>query len=659
MKREMTKLITLILTLALVFTMTCGTGFAEEALLLISSNPAAGSTSGSTAGGTASAPADLTGATVTASPQSTLYTGSAITPKVTVQMNGKTLVEGTDYMMTMPEMTAAGTYFIGLAGMGSYTGTNTVGVVVLPVTLSGAAVTVSRQLTTADLTADNTNIEPSVLASVVKVTQNGVDVTRWCTLTSAVKGNTVTVTASITNGDGTNLVNSSAGGTFTMKTHMSDTVIDVLEYKQVYSGEELKPAIKVYNLLTNGVLRESQDYLVEYKNNVDSGFATVIAKGVGNYTGTVEMYFYIEPKNLFNCTTFFTNGRSSSAFTGKELLPLVTVRDGAKKVLTKDKDYSVTYKDAKGNAVKGLKEAGEYTVTVNGLNNYTGTVNLPYEIIGTDVDDYKITLRYTTVKADGTAKTPEILSVKLGEKSALTASEYDVSYLDPAGNPVTEMIKPGVYMVVVTAKNGFLGTVTTEFEIVGADQEITGVKNTYKAYRKTANFTLKPEASGDATGFTFESSNPKVATVSADGVVDVKKLGRAVITIRTTGETMSKPAVKKVIVMVYPYKAVMTKKPWTDGAKKSFKVRWETQDDVTYYQVRYSRNKSFKSGTYNTKKVTQNTKGYKTQSTTIKGLKSGQKYYVKVRAVKVVEDDNGDKLYYYGNWSGWKSVKTK
>ncbi|MBR4861995.1 MAG: fibronectin type III domain-containing protein, partial [Firmicutes bacterium] len=520
-------------------------------------------------------------------------------------------------------------------------------------------ISTSRELTTADLAADKKSLSPAAIQSAIKVTQLGVDVSKWCTFTSAVSGNNVTVTATIANGDGTNVVNSSISKSFTMKTNMSDCVIEILDYKQVYSGEALKPAVKVYNLLNSSVLKENLDYILEYKDNVNAGYATVTAKGVGNFTGTTVMYFVIEPKNLYNCTTFITGGRSSSAFTGKEIQPQVTIRDGVKKVLAKDKDYTIKYIDKDNRVVTGLKEAGEYTVTVEGLNNYTGKVVLPYEIIGTDVDGYKITLRYDKVKADGTAKVPEILTVKLGETSMLTTSEYDVSYLDPSGHPVTEMIKPGVYTVVVTAKNGFSGTITTTFEIVGAEQEITGVKNTYKAYKETANFKLEAAASGDGTGFTFESSEPSVASVSADGVVDVKKLGRAVITIKTVGDTIYQPAEKSVIVMVYPYKAVMTKKPWTDGAKKSFKVRWETQPDVTYYQVRYSRNKNFKSGTYNTKKVTQNTKGYKTQSTTIKNLKSGQKYYVKVRAVKVVENELGEKLYYYGTWSSWKSVKTK
>ncbi len=638
MMKKMLRIAILVLILSFMFTVCGSVGFAEE--------PAVSAT-------------DLTGAEVTLNPQYTVYTGVAVVPQVTVKLENKILTSGVDYSLSIPMIKNTGIYTVEVTGMGDYTGTAKSYCSIMPVDLNDASIKLTRGLTTADLSKDHKTIVPSVLNSIVRVNQAGVNVSSWCTLSSSIDGNKVTITAAINNGDGINVMNSSISSIITMKTHMEDCVIELGEEMFVYNGEQQIPSVVIYNTISLKTLKEKEDYIVQYKDNINTGFASVTAIGIGDYTGNIIRYYYIEPKDLYNCTTFITGGRSSSAYTGKEIQPLATVRDGAKKVLIKDKDYTVSYTDKSSRPLKGLLDAGEYNVIVEGYGNYTGKIELPYEIIGTDVDGYEINLRYDKVKADGTAKVPEILSVQLGDKSVLTASEYDVSYLDPAGNPVTEMIKPGVYTVVATAKNGFSGTITTTFEIVGAEQEIILPKTAYKAYKKTANFKLAPEATGDATGFTFVSSNPKVASVSADGVVDVKKLGRAVITIKTTGETIYQPAVQTVEVKVYPYKAVMTQKPWTDGAKKSFKVRWETQEDVTYYQVRYSRNKNFKSGTYNTKKVTQNTKGYKTQSTTIKGLKSGQKYYVKVRAVKVVEDEHGDKIYYYGNWSGWKSVKTK
>ena len=83
-------------------------------------------------------------------------------------------------------------------------------------------------------------------------------------------------------------------------------------------------------------------------------------------------------------------------------------------------------------------------------------------------------------------------------------------------------------------------------------------------------------------------------------------------------------------------------------AEKSFKVTWKkgTGDG---YQIQYSTNKNF---TKNVKKKT--IKDVKTTSTTIKKLKSGKTYYVRIRSF--VKGSDGKKV--WSNWSQAKSVKT-
>ncbi len=534
--------------------------------------------------------------------------------------------------------------------------------VIQPVDLAKAEIVVTRDLTTADLDAENKNVRADVLAGVVKVTQDGNDITSMCTLISEVSlsadGNKVTITASITNGDGINVINSTAKKNFVMKTHMSDCVIGVID-RQVYSGTELKPEITVLHMLQPVTLNPDTDYTVEFKNNLNAGFATVTVTGKGSYVGTTSRYFEIEPKDLEYCSVFYTNGRGSSAYTGDVIQPYITVRDGAKTLLVNGKDYVITYTDTNGKPVAVMKNKGKYQVVVTGIANYDGTWTLPYEISGIDISDYTVNLRYSSVKADGSTKVPEILSVKDANTSVLLPEDYEVSWLDAEGNPVTELRNPGKYTVAVNGRNGYGGTATATFEIVGRDQGLTLAKTSYKVYKKSKDFTIKPESDNSDVVYTFVSSDPDVASVDENGVVNVHKLGRAKITVTASGSSIYNPASKDVFVKVYPYKAVLTRKPWTDGAKKSFRVRWETQADVTYYQVRYSTNKTFKSGTYKTKKVNASSKNYATQSTKITGLKSGKTYYVKVRAVKVAYNDAGNKVYYYGNWSGWKSVKTK
>ena len=91
------------------------------------------------------------------------------------------------------------------------------------------------------------------------------------------------------------------------------------------------------------------------------------------------------------------------------------------------------------------------------------------------------------------------------------------------------------------------------------------------------------------------------------------------------------------------------------GAKKSAKLKWKKQgkkmsnSTISGYEIQYSLNKSFKSGN-KTLKV----KGYAKTSAKVKKLKSGKKYYFRIRTFKNVSGDP-----YYSKWSKVKKVKVK
>ena len=74
-------------------------------------------------------------------------------------------------------------------------------------------------------------------------------------------------------------------------------------------------------------------------------------------------------------------------------------------------------------------------------------------------------------------------------------------------------------------------------------------------------------------------------------------------------------------------------------------VKWKKNKAVNGYQIQYSTNKKFTSGS---KTVTVNKNS--TVSKTVKKLKKGKKYYVRIRTY------NGK---YYSAWSTPKSVKVK
>ena len=75
--------------------------------------------------------------------------------------------------------------------------------------------------------------------------------------------------------------------------NVENAVINNISNK-VYTGKEIKPAITVK---VNGtVLEENTDYKVSYADNINTGKASVLIEGIGNYYGTVTKYFNIKPK---------------------------------------------------------------------------------------------------------------------------------------------------------------------------------------------------------------------------------------------------------------------------------------------------------------------------------------------------------------------------
>ena len=103
-------------------------------------------------------PANLSGAVVTPKQNVFHYTGSEITPDVTVVLGGKTLVKDKDYKVTYSNNTSAGTARITVTGTGNYTGTATT-----TFTISSTAPTVTTEdvSVTYDAAAHGLNVTTS------------------------------------------------------------------------------------------------------------------------------------------------------------------------------------------------------------------------------------------------------------------------------------------------------------------------------------------------------------------------------------------------------------------------------------------------------------------------------------------------------------------
>lgn len=579
--------------------------------------------------------------------------GAVVTPNIVIFDGERMLEEDSDYFVVC-DATAKGTATATIYGSGNYDGS------------------VDKKFTVVEKTFDNADIEIKIgskLAEDYEADYNGSAIKPTITVkmdgkTLSSSNYTVSYADNIKVGEAKIIITgkgSYAGKAETtfeiVETSIRAATVSGFNEEYEYTGKAIEPAVVV--TVDGHKLVKDEDYTVSYVNNEDistkSYNATIIIEAIdgSGYVGTRREYFDIIGKSIKDCSAKIVGG-SSVAYNGYALYPEVEVTDG-KTELEEGEDFEVYYKDAAGKIVSSIRDTGKFTVVVEGINNYGGEKELSFTVTGNDISGYTVVLEDSTVTANGKVQNPVIKSVKRGS-TTLDEYDYTVSYKDADGKVVKNIIEPGTYTVVVSGTNGYSGDASATYRVKGKAQTITVEDTAFKVYVDSEPFKIEAKATGDGTGFSYVSSNPEVASVSSRGVVTVHKLGRAKITVTTTGMTMYDPASEEVIVKVYPDKALIAKKPWTEGKKGSLRVRWNIQEDTTSYQIRYSTTSDFK--TYKTKTV-KASELYDTQSTRISGLEANTKYYIKVRAVKSVYNDNGKELKYYGKWSNWRSGVTE
>ncbi len=125
-----------------------------------------------------------------------------------------------------------------------------------------------------------------------------------------------------------------------------------------------------------------------------------------------------------------------------------------------------------------------------------------------------------------------------------------------------------------------------------------------------------------------------------------KSLSKANTTTTSKATTTTK-ATKKASNKNKPKK---TKIKSVKGKKNGFKITWKKVSGVKGYQIKYSTNKYF----FESLTKSKNVKKAKTTSATVKNLRKGKTYFVKVRTYKTVK---GKKV--YSNWSKVKTVTAK
>ena len=206
--------------------------------------------------------------------------------------------------------------------------------------------------------------------------------------------------------------------------------------------------------------------------------------------------------------------QTSFFYTGTNQKPSVSVTG-----LTENKDYTVTFKET------SWKNVGTYSLSVNGISKYKGTVDETFTILETP----KVTLSKTTAaieKGKTLTLTATVTPSGLEDKSVTwTSSNKSVATVSSSGK-VTG-VKAGTATITCTSKATSLkATCKVTVGYVKLDKTEVRIK---KGKTVTLKATVYPSSLSDKS-VTWKSSNTKVATVTSAGKVKGIKAGTVTIT---------------------------------------------------------------------------------------------------------------------------------
>ena len=183
--------------------------------------------------------------------------------------------------------------------------------------------------------------------------------------------------------------------------------------KPAYSGEPQSPELRITNThlptaeaAEHTDLERGTDYTVTFRKKdgadvvgepVDAGDYVMIVEGMGNYKNIREFEFTIKPLTLTDENTTIDYSKTAT-YTGSAIKPIKEIQTKLTEVntvtLEEGKDYNVVYQKMPGNVlVDKIVDIGEYKITVEGINNYSGLTFMNIEVTAAALtaEDFVIT----------------------------------------------------------------------------------------------------------------------------------------------------------------------------------------------------------------------------------------------------------------------------
>lgn len=415
-----------------------------------------------------------------------------------------------------------------------------------------------------------------------------------------------------------------------------------------YADADHAPADKQATIQAKVV--ELQDQLTaDYKTGKINSFAAV-QQQVAAAKAEINK---VNPK-IDNCQ--ITLEETEYIYDGTAKTPAVTVKDGEDVVASEN--YEVSY--------DSNTKAGTASVTVTGKEAYSGSKTVEFTIKTGKQEITGVQNAYSKTEGDADFA----LEVKAADGAVFTYASDNaaVAAVDDKGTVSLKGAGTAVITIKASAENYEDAELKVTVTVAAKPQPtatpvptvtpaptdtpapqvqectITLKKTTYSVIEGRKAFKLNAKTDAGAS-LTYKSSKKAVATVDKNGKITVKAPGRAVITVTASAQGKQTKTCKITINVKPSVKLVSAVK----ASAKSIQVTWKRNKKASGYQVVAATDKAFKK---NVKKVT--VKSNKTLKATVKGLKSGKTYYVRIRSYKKVKGGN-----VYGNWTKTKTVKAK
>lgn len=264
----------------------------------------------------------------------------------------------------------------------------------------------------------------------------------------------------------------------------------------IYDGFPHEPNVVVKDTIKADPLVKDTDYRVEYTDVVNAGDQTAYIIGIGdekdeegnykgNYSGTIEVHYRINPKSIVKNDNTVIDGSSIELipedwiYTGFEIEPKTLIKDvikqefeedgsliegsGEEVTLVEGEDYDLTYSN-NVDASSNTKE-GKATVTVNFKNNYTGTYALDFEIQVRDINDKGIAVEeIEDLSYNQEIQQPDTV-ITYGKteenpgKTLVRDTDYTLTYTE-------NCVDAGTVTITIEGQGNFSGTRTTQYKIV-------------------------------------------------------------------------------------------------------------------------------------------------------------------------------------------------